>query len=130
MHDDAEHVLRLHRRGKALGLPQRGDGFLDAAALRQHDAGQRVQEGEVAPIAGGVQRRRGLRDVLADDRRVADLLVAEPELVVREADRLGVVRLLRVPQRAAEQRDGARLVAFRKRDAAVKPPECREQRRR
>ncbi len=31
-------------------------------------------------------------------------------------------------QRAAEQRDRARLVAFGKRDAAVQPPQCREQR--
>ena len=66
--------------------------------------------------------------MLADDRRVADLPVAEAQFVVREADCFRVVRLLRVPQGAAEQRDGARLVAFRKRDAAVKPPQCREQR--
>ena len=34
----------------------------------------------------GVQRRRRLADVLADDRHVADLAVALAELVVREAD--------------------------------------------
>ncbi len=66
---------------------KRRDRLFDAAALREHDARQRVQQREIAPVAGGMQRRRGLRDVLADDGRVADLLVAVPELVVREADR-------------------------------------------
>ena len=126
--DDAEHVLRLHRRREALGLTKRRHRLFDAPALREHDARQRVEQREVAPIARGVKRRRGLGDVLADDGRVADLLVAEAELVVREADGFGIVRLLGVTQRAAEQRDRARLVAFGKRDAAVKPPECREQR--
>ena len=127
MQDDAEHILRLHRRREPLGLPKRGHRFFDAPALREHDARQRVKQREVAAVAGGVQRRRGLRDVLADDRRVADLLVAEPELVVREADGFRIVRLLGVTQRPAEQRDRARLVAFGKRDAAVKPPQRREQ---
>ena len=36
--DDAEHVLRMHRRRKPLGLPERRHGLLDAAALREsHD---------------------------------------------------------------------------------------------
>ena len=41
-----------------------------------------------------MQRRRGLCDVFADDSRVADLLVAMPELVMREADRVRIVGLL------------------------------------
>ena len=126
--DDAEHVLRLHRRRKALGLTERGRGFFDASALRQHDTRQRVEQREIAAVARGMQRRRRLRDVLADDRRVADLLVAEPELVVREADGFGIVRQLGLAQRAAEQRDRARLVALGKRDAAMQPPERREER--
>ena len=45
-----------------------------------------------------------------------------------EADRFGVVRLLGVAQRAAEQRDRARLIAFGKGDAPVKAPQRGEQR--
>ena len=59
--------------------------------------------------------------------RVANLLVAARELEVREADRARVVRLLGVPQRPAVQRDGARLLAARRGDAPVQPPEVREQ---
>ena len=82
------------------------------------------------PVAGGVQRRRGLGDVLADDRGVADLPVAVAELVVGEADGARIVRQLRLLQRAAVQRDGARLFAARKRDASVQPPQRREPARR
>src|SRR5688572_32648445 len=38
----------------------------------QHDARQRVEHRRVAAIAGGVQRRRCPRDVLLDDRGVAE----------------------------------------------------------
>ena len=79
--------MRLHRRRKALGLAKRRHGLFDAPALREHHARQRMQQREIAPVSSGVQRRCGLRDVLADDGRVADLLVAVSELVVREADR-------------------------------------------
>jgi hypothetical protein len=79
---------------------------------------QRVEQREIAPVAGGVQRRRRLGDVLADDGGVADLLVAEPELVVREADGSESCASS-LAKRAAEQRDRARLVALRKRDASV-----------
>ena len=126
--DDAEHVVRVHRRGEVLGLTQRRHGFVHAPALRQHDAGQRMKQREVSPVARCMERRCGFGDVLADDRRVADLLVAVAELVVGEADGFGIVRLFGMTQRAAEQRDRAGLVAFRKRDAAMKPPERRKQR--
>ena len=97
--------------------------FVVAAQLRERDARQRVHEREVAPIAGGVQRRGRLGDVLAHDRDVADLAVALAELVVGEADGARVVRDLGLLQRAAVQRDGARLIAARRREAAVQPPE-------
>ena len=66
--------------------------------------------------------------MLANDARVADLLVAERELVVREADRAGVVRELGMLERARVQRDGARLFAARERDATVQPPRVRQAR--
>ena len=109
-----------------LGLPQRGHRLVEPAFLRERDAGQRVHQREVAPIAGGVQRRGGLRDVLADDGHVADLPVAEPELVVGEADGARVVRALRLLQRLGEERDAARRLAARDGQAAVQPPELRE----
>ena len=112
--------------GEPLGLPQRRHRLVVAPELRQRDARERVHEREVPAIAGGVQRRGGLGDVLADDRDVADLPVALPELVVREADAARVVRGLRVLQRAAVQRDRARLIAARRGQAAVQPPERRE----
>ena len=90
-----------------------------------------MQQREIAPIACGVQRRRGFGDVLSDDSGVADLFVAVAELVVGESDRLGVVCLLGVSQRAAEQRDRARLVSLGKGNPSVQTPqrgqECRRQ---
>ena len=121
--DDAEHVLRPAARRQTLGLPKRRGGFLDAAALRQHDAGKRVEQREIPAIARGVEGGRRLGDVLANDGGVADLLVAEAQLVVGQADGLGIVRELGLTQRAAEQRDGARLVASGERNAAVEAPE-------
>ncbi len=94
--DDTEDILRLHRRRESLGVLQRGIGFFDAPALSEHSAGEGVEDCKVAAIARGMQRRRRFRDVFPHDRRVADLPVAEPQLVMREADRLGIVRLLRV----------------------------------
>ncbi len=121
--DDAEHVLRLGGRGEPLGLPQRRARLVEPARFGEHDAGKRVHEGQIPPIAGRVQRRGRLGHVLPDDGRVADLLVAEAELVMGETNRLGIVGQLRLPQRASEQRDRARLVAARERDPAMKAPE-------
>ena len=85
-----------------------------------------MDEGQVTPIAGGVKRGRGFGEVIADDARVADLLVAEGQLVVRETDRAGVVRELRVLQRARVERNGARLLAAGERNASVQAPQGRE----
>ena len=70
-----------------------------------------------------MQRGGGFGDVLADDRHVADLAIALAEIEMREADGARVVRDLRLLQRAVVQRDGARLFAARKGDAAVQPPQ-------
>src|SRR6185295_19922606 len=84
---------------------------------------ERVDEREMTAIAGGVQGRGRLGNVLADDRDVADLPVALPELVVREADAAGVVRRFRVLQRARVHGDRARLIAARRRKPSVQAPE-------
>ena len=89
-----------------------------------------MHEREVAPVAGGVQRGRGFGEVLANDAGVADLLVAEGELVVGEADGARIVRELGVLQRAGVQGDGARLFAAREGDPAVQSPERRRAARR
>jgi len=65
---------------------------------------------------------RSLADVLTNDRDVADLLVALSELIVGEPDGARIMRRLGVLQRAAAERNRARLVAPRRDDAAVKPP--------
>src|SRR5262249_9155509 len=70
-----------------------------------------------------------LRDVLADDGRVADVPITEPELVVGEPDRPRVVGALRLTQRAAEQRDAARGFAAGDSEPAVQAPQLRETRR-
>ena len=46
-----------------------------------------MEECEVPPVARCMQRGRRFRDVFSNDRRVADLFVAMPELVVRKPDR-------------------------------------------
>ena len=124
--DECEDVVGVDRRGEPLRVPQGAHGFVVAAALRERHAGERVHEGEVPAVAGGVQRRGGLADVLADDRDVADFRVALAELVVGEADRARVVRDLGLLERAAVMRDGARLIAAGGGDAAVQPPERRQ----
>ena len=87
-----------------------------------------MEERQVPPIARGMERGRGFGDVLANDRGVANLFVTEPELIVGEADGLGVVRKLGLTKRPADERDGALLIALGKRDAAVHAPAGREQR--
>ena len=69
-----------------------------------------------------MQRGSRFRDVLAQDREIADLPIALAELVVGQADAGRVVGGLRVLQRPDEQADGARLIAARGRETAVQPP--------
>ena len=121
--DGREDVVGLHHRGEALRLPQRRHRLVVAPELRERDAGERVDEREMTAIAGGVQGGGRLGNVLADDRDVADLPVALPELVVREADAAGVVRRFRVLQRARVHGDRARLIAARRREPSVQAPE-------
>ena len=66
-----------------------------------------MEHGEIAAVARGVQCRRCFGDVLADDGRVADLAIAEGELIVGQTDGFGIVGLLGVTKRSSEQRDRA-----------------------
>ena len=86
VHDPREHVVGGNRHGETLALAQCGDRFVAAAGLREQNGRQRVHEREVATIASGMQRGSGLGQMLANDAGIADLLVAERKLVVREAD--------------------------------------------
>ena len=126
VHDAGEHVVGLNGHREPFALTQGGRGFVVAARLREQHGRQRVHEREMAAIAGGVQRGGGFGQVVADDAGVADLLVAERQLVMGEADGARVVRELGVLQRARMQRDGARLLAAREGDPAVQAPQRRE----
>ena len=123
--DRREHIIGLENRGHALGLAQRGVGFVVASGLREHHRRQRMHHREVALVAGGVQRGGGFGNVLAHDGHVADLPIALAEIEVGEADRARVVRDLGLLQGAVVQRDRPRLLAARKRDAAVQAPQIR-----
>jgi hypothetical protein len=81
-----------------------------------------MKQRKIPAIARGVQSRRRLRNVLADDRGIADLLVTETKLVMGKADGFRIVRELCLAQGAAEESDCARLIALGERDAAVDAP--------
>src|SRR5688572_12044968 len=66
--------------------------------------------------------------MIAHDTRITDLLVAERQFVVGEANGPRVVGELRMLQRARVQRDRPGLLAARESDATVEPPERREPR--
>ena len=85
-----------------------------------------MHEGEMTPITGRMECRRRLRQVIADDAGIADLLVADGQLVVGESDRARLVGELGVLERTRVQRDRAGLLTARKRDAPVQAPEHRE----
>ena len=74
-------------------------------------------------VADGMQRRRRLSQVLADDAGVADLPVAEAQLEMRETDRPRIVGALGGLQRFGQERDAAGGFAAGGGQAAVHPPE-------
>src|SRR5688572_28649981 len=80
----------------------------------------------MAPVARRMQRGSGFGQMVPEDARIADLLVAERELAVGESDGARVVRELRVLERPCMQRDRARLFAPRKRQPAVQAPQPRQ----
>ena len=79
-------------------------------------------------ITRRMQRRRRFSQMFANDTGVADLLVAERELVVGKPDCTRFMSELGMFERARVKRDGARLLAARERDTAVQPPQRRQAR--
>jgi hypothetical protein len=73
-----------------------------------------------------MERRCRLGDVLADDGGVADLAVAETQLVVCEADGARIVGALGLRERLRQKRDATRRLSACGRQAAVHPPKLRE----
>ena len=124
--DGGQHVARLDHHRQTLGLAQRRDRLVEPSFLRERHAGERVHHREVTPVAGGVQRGGRAGDVLADDGHVADLPVAEPELVVGEPDGARIVRALGLLQRLRQERDAARRLAARHGQPAVHAPQVRQ----
>ena len=59
-----------------------------------------MDERQVTPIAGSMKRRGGFSEVLANDARIANLLVAERELVMRKTNRSRLVSELGMRQGA------------------------------
>ena len=84
--DQREDVVGVDRCGQPLRLAKRAHRFVIAADLGERNARQRVDERELAAIAGGVQGGGRLGDVLADDRHIANLPVALAEVVMGKAD--------------------------------------------
>ena len=64
-----------------------------------------MNERQVTPVANGVKCGGGFRQVFANDAGIADLFVAERELVVRKANRSRVMRQLGMLECARVQRD-------------------------
>ncbi len=124
--DRRQHVARLDDDGEPLGLTQRRDRLVEPSFLRERHAGERVHHREVTPVARGVQRGGGAGDVLADDGHLADLPVAQPQLVVGEPDGARIVRALGLLQRLGQERDAAGRLAARHGQPAVHAPEVRQ----
>ena len=77
-------------------------------------------------IASGMKRRCGLGEMFANDARIADLLVTERELVVRQTDRSRFVGELGVLQGAGMERDRAGLLATGMGNSTVQTPQRRK----
>jgi hypothetical protein len=84
--DRGEDVARFHQKREPLRLRECRHGLVEAAFLRQGDAGERMHHREMASIANRVQRGRSLGQVVPDDPGVTDLPVAKAQLEVGESN--------------------------------------------
>ena len=121
-----EHVAGLDEQRQPLGLRERGHRLIEPAFLREGHAREGMHHRQVPPVADGVERGRGLRQVLSDDAGIANLPVAEAELEVRESDGPRVVGALGGLKSFGEKGDAAGGLAAGGGEAAVHPPEVRE----
>jgi hypothetical protein len=94
-------------------MAQRPHRFIEPPVLRQGDSRKRVDECEVTQVAGGMEGRRGLRDVLPDNGAVADLAITKPKLVVGEADGARIMGALCLFEGAGKKRNASRGLAVR-----------------
>ena len=124
--DRREDVARLRGNGQPLRVAHRNERLFEPPFLGERDARQRMNHGQVTPVAGGVQRRCGRGQVLANDRRIADLPVAERQLVLRKADRPGIVRALGEAEGFGEEGDAARRLSPGGGNPAMHAPEVRQ----
>ncbi len=124
--DGRQDVARFDRHGQPLGVPQRRHGLVQPPFLRERDPGERMDHREVPPVAGRVEGRSRLGDVLADDGDVADLTVAEAELVVAEANGARIVGPLGLLESLGQQGDASRRFAAGDGEPAVHSPEVGE----
>ncbi len=85
--DRGQHVSGFDKHRQALGLRERRHRLVEAAFLREGHPRQRVHHRQVPAIPDGMERRRRLGQVLADDARVAHLAVAESQFEMREPNR-------------------------------------------
>jgi hypothetical protein len=83
----------------------------------------------MSSIAGGMKGGGCLGDVLAHNRHLANLPVAEAEFVMSETDGPRIVRALGLIQGLGEERDPSRRFAAGYRETAMEPPQIRESRR-
>ncbi len=126
--DRRQDVAGLDEHRQALGLRERRHRLVETSFLRERHARQRVHHRQVPAIADGMERRRRLGQVLADDAGVADLAIAEAQFEVREANRAGIVSALGGLEGLGEEGDAAGRFAAGSGEAAVHPPEVREAR--
>ena len=66
--DRRQHVACLRGHGQPLGMAHRDERLFEPPFLRQRHARQRMDHGQMPPVARGVQGRRGRGQVLPDDR--------------------------------------------------------------
>ena len=124
-----QHVTRFNNDRKTFRLAERGDRFVQSALLRPGHARQGMHHREMASIAGGMQGRGGLGDVLPHDGHIADMAITEAQLVMCESDGPRIVGTLGLRQRLGEERNAAGGFAARNGQAAVYPPDVRKPRR-
>jgi hypothetical protein len=127
--DRRHDIPRIDSERKAFGLPQRRQCLVETAFLSQGHTGNAVDHRQLTPIAGGMERGGRLRQVLADDGGVADVVVADGELVMHESDGAGLVRAFGRCKGLAEQGDAARRFTACSRKPAVHSPDVGETRR-